>query len=302
MITKLNCQTAVPTSKKPLPSLASLSANKYPLPLPEKVSHARFGLIMAFVTTTTLLNPAAGRCISCYGCPNCWPRRCLRWWWQRVGCRFWLASGGGDPLLVGLGITSTFLALRRLAAVTAPREAELVEAFGADWEANSRDAARSILRRRWRPVVWGGAVGRVQRNVVYGVNPETGAPLIADLLHPPEGVPASGLAMIFVHGGAWRYGRRNIDKFPYFHQLAGQGHLIMDIDYTLNPKTSVPGMVMDVKRAILWLKNMPPVRHQPGTDCVDGAVGWRSFVFAGVYAQLSGLAAQRCPFDRTHGG
>lgn len=214
-----------------------------------------FGLIMAFVTTTTLLNPRNG------------PLHFLLWLPKLLASALsplvvvasWLPILVGrrrrDPLLVGLGISSTFLALRQLSAVTAPREANLVEAFGADWEAKIPQVMRArFLRYRWRPFVWGGAVGRVQRNVVYGVNPDAGAPLIADFLRPPEGVPPSGLAMIFVHGGAWRYGRRNIDKFPYFHQLAAQGHLIMDIDYTLNPKTSVPGMVMDVKRAILWLK------------------------------------------------
>ncbi|MGB5060189.1 MAG: hypothetical protein WBO48_15935, partial [Candidatus Promineifilaceae bacterium] len=91
-----------------------------------------FGLIMAFVTTTTLLNPRSG------------PLHFLLWLPKLLASALsplvvaasWLPILVGrrrrDPLLVGLGITSTFLALRQLAAVTAPREAELVEAFGAD--------------------------------------------------------------------------------------------------------------------------------------------------------------------------
>ncbi len=161
----------------------------------------------------------------------------------------------GDPWLMGLGVAGTAVALRHFAAVTAPRETALSDAFGPDWEARIPVPMHARLsRRRWRPLIVGEPAGLVQRNVVYGVNPDASAPLVADILQPPPGVAPSGLALIFVHGGAWRYGRRNISKFPYFRQLAGQGHVIMDIDYTLNPHTSVPGMVMDVKRAILWLK------------------------------------------------
>jgi acetyl esterase/lipase len=41
---------------------------------------------------------------------------------------------------------------------------------------------------------------------------------------------------------------------PLFCRLASQGHLVLDIDYTLAPVAGLPGMVGDVKRAILWLK------------------------------------------------
>jgi acetyl esterase/lipase len=74
------------------------------------------------------------------------------------------------------------------------------------------------------------------------------------MLQPPHGVAHTGVAMIFVHGGGWLFGTKNIEKFPYFQRLVSQGHVVMDINYSLAPHSSIPGMVRDLKQAILWLK------------------------------------------------
>ena len=73
-------------------------------------------------------------------------------------------------------------------------------------------------------------------------------------MQPPADVPHTGVAMIFVHGGGWWYGRKNIYKYPYFQRMVSQGHVVMDIEYIRAPKSSVSGMVKDIKQAILWLK------------------------------------------------
>ena len=139
--------------------------------------------------------------------------------------------------------------------MTASREAGFAEAFGPDWEANIPHSLRPRLRPyRWRPYYRRRPQGPLHLDVIYGTGSDTGRPLGADLLQPPPGVPHSGVAMIFVHGGGWWYGRKNIRKFPYFQRLVAQGHVVMDIDYTLAPRSSILGMVKDVKQAILWLK------------------------------------------------
>ena len=96
--------------------------------------------------------------------------------------------------------------------------------------------------------------GVCRQSIVYGVNPETGQVLLADLWLPPADQARSGLGVIYVHGGAWRLGTKDMGTRPFFRRLAGQGHVVMDIDYTLAPATDVPGMVGDVKRALIWLK------------------------------------------------
>ena len=159
--------------------------------------------------------------------------------------------------LVLLGGMGTAVSLKHFTDVTTPHEKEFVQAFGSDWQAQiPADISAKLSTRRWQPILKRQPHGPIERDIEYGSNPDTPehVRLFADIMHPPAGVAHSGLALIYVHGGGWAYGKRNISKFPYFRQLSAQGHLIMDIDYTLNPKTSVPGMVMDVKRAIIWLK------------------------------------------------
>ncbi len=93
-----------------------------------------------------------------------------------------------------------------------------------------------------------------QPNIVYGRNPETGEPLVADIWQPRPGSQRTGLAVIYVHGGAWRLGEKDQGTRPFFKRLAGQGHVVMDMEYTITPTTSLDVMVQDLKRAILWMK------------------------------------------------
>ncbi len=160
-----------------------------------------------------------------------------------------------DWLLLLAGGAGSAIATHHLINVTRSRDEQFADAFGDDWQQQLSPTIKPLLRKqRWRPICYRRFNGVLRQNVSYGRNPDSKRPLYADILQPPDNIPRSGLALIYVHGGAWTFGSRNIRKFPYFRQLARQGHLIMDIDYTLAAQTSLIGMVMDVKRAILWLK------------------------------------------------
>jgi acetyl esterase/lipase len=95
---------------------------------------------------------------------------------------------------------------------------------------------------------------RFQRDLVYGRNPESDKPLLADLWQPPAGAPRSGLGILYVHGGAWRIGTKDMQTRTFFRRLTAQGHVILDIAYTLWPEADLHTMVVEVKQAILWLK------------------------------------------------
>ena len=216
-----------------------------------------FVLLLAAIAHSILLNPRSG------------PVHFLLWlpklladslspvlivWHMIVGL---LGLKRQDWVLVLLGGMGTAVSIKHFTDVTTPQENDFAEAFGPDWQACIPvEIQANLSARRWQPIFKQPPRGRIERDVEYGSNPDTPEEvrLFADIMHPPEKVARSGLALIYVHGGGWAYGKRNISKFPYFRQLSSQGHLIMDIDYTLNPKTSVPGMAMDLKRAIIWLK------------------------------------------------
>jgi acetyl esterase/lipase len=143
-------------------------------------------------------------------------------------------------------------------------EREFSAAFGDDWDIRARAASGSShAPRRWslraiRPdgVVW-------QRDVTYAPNPRTGAPLLADVWAPAPGTRPSGLAIVYVHGGGWSVGFKDMGTRTFFRRLAGNGHVVMDIAYCLWPKAQIPLMVSEVKQAVLWMKENSAVY------CVD---------------------------------
>jgi acetyl esterase/lipase len=175
----------------------------------------------------------------------------------------WLTLTGGllavlglrrrDPLIASASLVGAALATGYVIRVIAPHDG-FEQAFGPGWATRIPAPMRSgMLARRWTPYAPAPAI-TVVRNVPYGVHPETGKLLLADLWRPPAGVARSGLGVIYVHGGAWRLGEKDKGTGWMFRRLASQGHTIMDIDYTLAPASDVPGMVQDVKRAVIWLK------------------------------------------------
>ncbi len=169
---------------------------------------------------------------------------------------FWTVVGvrRKDWWIIGAGLLGAAAAGRHINQITRRHEARFADVFGADWQVKiAPDLRQTLSARPWQPWAIPDTVA-AERDVVYTTNPETGQALHADILRPPPGTRPTGVAMIWVHGGAWRLGQRNIDKFPYFHRLAAQGHLVMDIDYTLAPQGTIRQMVLEVKQAVLWLK------------------------------------------------
>ncbi|MCA0045004.1 alpha/beta hydrolase [Celeribacter litoreus] len=65
-------------------------------------------------------------------------------------------------------------------------------------------------------------------------------------------------ALIYVHGGAWRFGsRRKVDAKPEW--AAAQGLHFISIDYPMLPETPVPDQISAVRQAIDWcFENIAP--------------------------------------------
>ena len=93
-----------------------------------------------------------------------------------------------------------------------------------------------------------------QRNLVIGQKPRSGKPFVADLWQPLGDNPRSGLGIIYSHGSGWRVGDKDMLTRPFFHRLVEQGHVVLDIAYSLYPQADLPTMVSEVNHAILWMK------------------------------------------------
>lgn len=181
-----------------------------------------------------------------------------------------------SPVLLGIGIltaiaglltASVFISLIGLytalaycihiISVTRPPNVSsgFEQAFGSRWENNlSAEQKAHFLPRRMSVNLPAVPRPRLNQNVAFATLPGTDRKLLCDVWQPPEGVPSSGLALIYLHGGAWYILDKDLGTRPFFRQLAAQGHLIMDVAYRMAPETGFMGMIHDVKRAIVWLK------------------------------------------------
>ena len=61
-------------------------------------------------------------------------------------------------------------------------------------------------------------------------------------------------AVIQVHGGGWIAGSRLEQGIPLLNHLAANGWIGFNVDYRLSPRATMPEHVIDVKRAIAWVR------------------------------------------------
>jgi len=160
-----------------------------------------------------------------------------------------------DWLLFGLGGAAAALNAFHVKEVTQDHSNDLfASAFGPDWQAAIPPEVRTaFMPRPWQPILSIPDDAAFQQDLVVGEKFNDG-PLLADLWQPRAGAYRSGMAILYTHGGAWRYGRKDMMTRPQFKWLAHQGHVILDIDYDISANASIQEMVRESKQALLWLK------------------------------------------------
>ena len=60
--------------------------------------------------------------------------------------------------------------------------------------------------------------------------------------------------LVQIPGGAWVTGKKTGQAYPLMSQLAEHGWVCVSINHRLSPKARWPAQVVDVKRAIAWVK------------------------------------------------
>jgi acetyl esterase/lipase len=161
-----------------------------------------------------------------------------------------LASAG----LIGVGLSAKFL------EEVPGSETQFTQAFGSDWERKIPDwLAPKLLPARFALPVKA-IEGQVQflQDIHLGAKPQGEEDLLADLWLPGPGTTPSRLGIVNVHGGGWRVGDKDMGTRPFFTRLASQGHVVLDIAYSLWPQADMPTMVMEINQAILCLKRKAP--------------------------------------------
>lgn len=156
---------------------------------------------------------------------------------------------------VGLGFSAA--RSRRSAAVL---ESALVESLGSDYRGEIERTGRlpnvaahldeqsvrpwSRPFRRTHPMV-----DRIS-DIAYGPHGERN---LLDVYRPRSGASDCPV-LVYIHGGAWVMGSKDHQGLPLMHHLASQGWVCVAPNYRLGPADRFPSHLVDVKRAIAWIR------------------------------------------------
>lgn len=96
----------------------------------------------------------------------------------------------------------------------------------------------------------------------------------------PTGAPV----LLYIHGGGWVIGDKREQGFPMMLHLAAHGWVCVTANYRLSPKATFPDHIVDVKRALAWVKeNVAEYGGDPDFVVVSGGSA------GGHLAALAGL-------------
>jgi len=132
-------------------------------------------------------------------------------------------------------------------------EQPLREALGEDYEAIAAQS-QPVRRRSQIGVPPNELIRRryVEKVVQYGPHPRVN---LADIWRRAD-LPRDGKAPVLlqVPGGAWAIGMRRPQAYPLLSHLADRGWVCVSIDYRVSPRHTWPDHIVDVKRALAWIK------------------------------------------------
>ncbi|WP_219413644.1 alpha/beta hydrolase [Pseudonocardia nigra] len=105
-------------------------------------------------------------------------------------------------------------------------------------------------------------------DVAYGDEPDHRLDVWAS---PGLAAGAGAPVLVQVHGGAWTMGDKSVSAAPLMAHLAERGWVCVTINYRLGPGERWPAMIVDVKRAIAWVKeNIADHGGDPGFVAISG--------------------------------
>ena len=138
---------------------------------------------------------------------------------------------------------------------------------------------------RLPPVLQAGAQ---RRRFLYrtGVRYGAAADQLLDVWRRADLPPGPAPVLVFVHGGGWIHGGRQLQGYALMSHLAERGWVCLSVNYRVAPQHRWPRHIQDVKAAVAWARAN-----------VDRFGGDRAFVaIAGVsagghLAALTGLSA-----------
>jgi acetyl esterase/lipase len=184
---------------------------------------------------------------------------------QAIGAAVLARKGGYRGLAGTVGVAATagswagLVRLHREAGRAADvLEAALTDQLGPDYRSQIRSGfspapevpltRRQILLPDWTTR----RQYRAERDISYG---EFGRRNLLDVWRRRDiGADARAPVLVQVHGGAWVGGRKEGQGEPLMGHLAQRGWVCAAPNYRLSPRATWPDHIVDVKRALAWVK------------------------------------------------
>jgi len=135
-------------------------------------------------------------------------------------------------------------------------ERALKTGLGDDFEAAIPNARRHRLSHQidaqdWvHPITFVRPSVRVDRDIAYG---DAGKRNLLDIYQPVT-TGDNRPVLLQIHGGAWLFGHKAEQAQPLLHHMASLGWVCVSINYRLSPTATFPDHIVDVKRAIAWIR------------------------------------------------
>lgn len=158
---------------------------------------------------------------------------------------------------VGLG-----LCYARARAAERIVEEALIGALGPDYRQRFAPAVQVRMAPEvdWRQLLLPLPLGHPEvekiRNIVYAR--AAGLDLKLDVYRPRDGRTGCPV-LLQIHGGAWVLGSKNEQGIPLMLQMASRGWICVSVDYRLSPHATFPDHLIDLKRAIRWIRENGPL-------------------------------------------
>jgi acetyl esterase/lipase len=104
----------------------------------------------------------------------------------------------------------------------------------------------------------------LEKDIIY--SQANGKPLLLDLAQP-KATDSPRPALVFIHGGGWQFGDRNM-YLDDIETAAGKGYVAVTVSYRLTDpdesgraRTPFPAQIEDVKAAVRWLRENAAKYH-----------------------------------------
>ena len=110
-----------------------------------------------------------------------------------------------------------------------------------------------VFSRHWlRPFSFPRDGVRVHEHLAYG---EAGKRNELDIYQPVEPRQGGFPILLQIHGGGWMIGEKEQQAKPLMYHMAQRGWICVAINYRLSPQEAFPAHIIDVKKAIAWIRD-----------------------------------------------